>query len=59
MVQGYTAEGHAILKNKGNVEELSKAYEEQKKAAQDAVLANSEVARDIMLKYGNERIETF
>lgn len=47
MVQGYTAEGHAILKNKGNVEELSKAYEEQKKAVQDAVLANSEVARGI------------
>ena len=44
MVQGYTAEGHAILKNKGNVEELTKAYEKQKKAAQDAVLVNSEVA---------------
>lgn len=33
MIQGYTEEGNAILKNKGNVEALTKAYEENRKAA--------------------------
>lgn len=43
MVQGYTDEGNAIIAHKGKVEELTKAYEEQKKAAQDALIigANS------------------
>ena len=41
MVQGYTDEGNAIIKHKGNVEELTKAYEEQKKAAQDAIIVGS------------------
>ena len=36
LVQSYDAQGNAILKLKGNVEELNKAYDEQRlKAAQD------------------------
>ena len=41
MIQGYTKEGNAIISHKGSVEELTKAYEEQKKAAQDAIIAGS------------------
>lgn len=41
MVQGYTDEGNAIIVHKGNVEELTKAYKEQKKAAQDAIIVGS------------------
>lgn len=41
MVQGYTDEGNAIIKHKGNVAELTKAYEDQKKAAQDAIIVGS------------------
>lgn len=41
MVQGYTSEGNAIIANKGKVEELTKAYEDQKKAAQDAIIVGS------------------
>ncbi len=41
MIQGYTDEGNAIIAHKGNVEELTKAYEEQKKAAQDATIVGS------------------
>ena len=41
MVQGYTAEGNAIIAHKGSVEELTKAYEEQKKVAQDAIIVGS------------------
>ena len=41
MVQGYTDEGNAIIINKGNVDELTKAYEDQKKAYQDLVITKS------------------
>lgn len=41
MVQGYTDEGNAIIANKGNVEELTKAYEEQKQAYQDLIITKS------------------
>ena len=41
MVQGYTDEGNAIIAHKGSVEELTKAYEDQKKAAQDAIIVGS------------------
>ena len=41
MVQGYTDEGNAIIAHKGNIEELTKAYQEQKKAAQDAIIVGS------------------
>lgn len=41
MVQGYTNEGNAIIANKGNIEALTKAYEDQKKAYQDSVIVKS------------------
>lgn len=41
MVQGYTDEGNAIIATKGNVDELTKAYEEQKEAAQAAIITGS------------------
>lgn len=42
MIQGYTEEGNAILKNKGNVEALTKAYEENRKAALADTLTKSD-----------------
>ncbi len=42
MVQGYTAEGNAIIAHKGNVDALTKAYEEQKRAAQEASVASAD-----------------
>lgn len=41
LVIGYTETGDAILSCKNNVDLLTKAYEEQKQATQDAVLAQS------------------
>lgn len=41
MVQGYTAEGNAIIAHKGNVEALTKAYEEQQRAAREASVASA------------------
>ena len=41
MVQGYTDEGNAIIKCKGDVEELTQAYKDQKDAAQDAIIVGS------------------
>lgn len=46
MIQGYTEEGNAILKNKGNVEALTKAYEENRKA----VLADTLTKSDDIIK---------
>ena len=48
MVRGYTAEGNAIIKNKGNVEALTAAYETLSKTANDAIIAK---AADIMKDY--------
>lgn len=42
MVTGYTAEGDAIIALKGNVEELTKAYEEEARAANAAIVASSD-----------------
>lgn len=42
MIQGYTEEGNAILKNKGNVEALTKAYEENRKASLADTLTKSD-----------------
>ncbi len=39
MVQGYTSEGDAILKLKGNVDELTEAYETEAQAAYNALIA--------------------
>lgn len=41
MVQGYTDEGKAIIKHKGDVEKLTQAYENQKKTAQDAIIVGA------------------
>lgn len=41
MIRGYTEEGNAIIAHKGSVEALTKAYEDQKKAAQDAIIVGS------------------
>ena len=41
LISGYTEEGNAILKVKGNVDALKQAYEEEARAARDAVLAES------------------
>lgn len=41
MVQGYTDEGNAIIKCKGDVEKLTQAYKDQKDAAQDAIIVGS------------------
>ena len=42
LVTGYTDTGTAILSCKNNVDLLTKAYEEQKQAAQDAVIKNAD-----------------
>lgn len=41
LVDGYTKEGNAIIKHKGDIEALTKAYEAQKNAADAALLAKS------------------
>lgn len=48
MVRGYTAEGNAIIKNKGNVEALTKAYETLQSTANNTLLASAD---DIMKTY--------
>lgn len=44
MVQGYTDEGNAIIKNKGNVDALTDAYDQMKESAKEAMIASSQVA---------------
>ena len=41
LVEGWTTEGIAILKTKGSVEELTKAYEENRKAYYESLLVNA------------------
>lgn len=48
MVQGYTDEGNAIIKNKGNVEALTEAYKMLKQESNNALLLK---AKDIMQTY--------
>lgn len=43
MVTGWTKEGNAILSTKGNVEALTRAYEENARAARDAILSKSNI----------------
>ena len=43
MVTGWTKEGNAILSTKGNVEALTRAYEENARAARDAILYKSNI----------------
>ena len=44
MVQGYTAEGNAIIKTKGSVEALNAAYEELVKTQRGAILNEADAA---------------
>jgi hypothetical protein len=44
MVRGFTAEGNAILSHRGNVEELTMAYERMQQAARDAILVGADSA---------------
>ena len=47
LIQGYTDEGNAILTCKNNIEKLTEAYNESRKAANDEILSNSsDVAKD-------------
>jgi TP901 family phage tail tape measure protein len=41
MINGYTQEGNAILKTKGNVEALTQAYKDAEKAANDTIIRQS------------------
>ena len=43
MVAGWTKEGDAILSTKGNVEALTRAYEENARVARDAILSKSNI----------------
>lgn len=54
LVVGHTEEGNAILKTKENVEKLTEAYEEQKRAAREAVLSGANKA---LKGYYNENIK--
>lgn len=42
MVRGYTDEGNAIIKNKGNVEQLTEAYKALKEEANNEILNNAD-----------------
>jgi TP901 family phage tail tape measure protein len=50
MVKGYTEEGNAIIKNKGSVEELTKAYEELREQANAELLLSG---GNILKNYNN------
>jgi TP901 family phage tail tape measure protein len=54
MVSGYTAEGNAIIGLKGNVEELTKAYEREAQAARDAILVSQ---NDVFKNFKNNTTE--
>lgn len=59
MVQGYTDEGNAIIAHKGNVEELTKAYEDQKKAAEDALIISGSDVFENFKKTTSDNIQLF
>lgn len=53
MVTGYTEEGNAIINLKGDVEALTKAYEEEARAARDAILIGQ---NDVFKNFKNKTI---
>lgn len=54
MISGYTKEGNAILLCKGNVEELTKAYEAAAQAArQEAIAGGNDVFKSSKEEYSN------
>ena len=55
MVSGYTEEGNAIISLKGDVEELTKAYENEAEAARDAILVKqNSIYKDFLNKTDSE-----
>src|SRR5699024_2151625 len=48
LIQGYTDEGNAIIKHKGNVEELTAAYREQAEAYKATLITGSNDAYEGM-----------
>lgn len=48
MIAGYTDEGNAILKHKGDIEELTKAYQEYNQSIKDKILLD---ANDVLKGY--------
>ena len=54
MITGYTKEGNAILSCKGNVDELTKAYEAAAQAARQAAIAGgNDVSESAKEEYSN------
>lgn len=54
MISGYTKEGNAILSYKGNVDELTKAYEAAAQAARQAAIAGgNDVFKSTKKEYSN------
>lgn len=56
MVKGYDTEGNAIIRNKGNVDALTEAYERQTQAAKDALLLQSD---DVFTNFKNQTGTSF
>lgn len=58
LVQGYTDEGNAILSLKGNVDQLTTAYQEAQQAAYN-LLTDNESADDIIKNWENNNFGAF
>ena len=54
LIKGYDSQGNAILSCKSNVEQLTEAYNEMAKAANNEVISN---ANDIFEDFGNKKKE--
>ena len=53
LVSGYTSEGNAILKLKGNIEDLTQAYKDEQKAAAASVISDSD-NKNVVKNYKNQ-----
>lgn len=55
LVSGYTSEGNAILKLKGNVDALTKAYKDEQKAAAASIISGSNDGnKNVVKNYKNQ-----
>lgn len=55
LVSGYTSEGNAILKLKGNVDALTKAYKDEQKAAAASIISGSDDGnKNVVKNYKNQ-----
>lgn len=55
LVSGYTSEGNAILKLKGNVDALTKAYKDEQKAAAASIISGSDDDnKNVVKNYKNQ-----